>query len=609
MGALKTGVPSRISYLDGSRFQQAILSGCKEIIRHEAELNAMNVFPIADHDTGANLKRTLLPLFEHFPVPETRIDIISREMADLAVGCAFGYSGIIFSQILSGFAEALAGQHRIYPEYLTKVVSCAVKNAYRSIEAPVEGTILTVLREWSEELSRICPRSSDFAHILDLSVNKASDVLENTPSQLEILQKNNVVDAGGRALVFFLEGIQIFLKTGKMERPPSTRIFSRKRVQERSPGPYCAECCIKARGLNRMELIERLRETGQDLIFYGSQHFAKFHINTHDPEEVFSRASLFGEISAKKTFPYSSGLPDKDKKSFCLVADSTCDLPDASIEHNDIYIIPVKVQVGEKIYTDRLDIIPEEFYRIFDTSPSLPKTSQPSLMDFTRVYRHLLSHYRSIVSIHLSKALSGTYQTAVQSAQQVMPERITLIDGKNLTVGLGLILLDGLEAMKKGKKPEEVVNRLETAANNTEIFIGLPTLKYLVKGGRLTKTKGFIANILNINPILSIDDQGKLAPVSKARGIKNMEQKIFELAGHRIREKPGRFEIAVAHTNAPEIGKRIAEKVKSIFGEDAVMVLNASPVLGAHAGPGAFGIGLKISEDHSPPESDTSANI
>ena len=236
-------------------------------------------------------------------------------------------------------------------------------------------------------------------------------------------------------------------------------------------------------------------------------------------------------------------------------------------------------------------------------------TSQPSWMDFTRVYRHLLSHYRSIVSVHLSKALSGTYQTAVQSAQQVMPERITLIDGKNLTVGLGLILLDGLEATKKGKKPEEVADRLETAANNTEIFIGLLTLKYLVKGGRLTKTKGFIANILNINPILSIDDQGKLAPLSKARGIKKMEQKIFELAGRRIREKPGRFKIAVAHTNAPDIGKRVAEKVKRIFGEEAVMVLNASPVLGAHAGPGAFGIGLQISEGHSSPGSDTSENI
>lgn len=606
---MKTHPHLQISYLDGYRFQRAILSGCKEIFRHEEELNGMNVFPIADHDTGVNLKRTLIPLFEHFPVPEPRIHIISREIADLAVGAAFGYSGIIFSQILSGFADAWTGQHRIYPEDLKKAMSCAVNNAYRSIETPVEGTILTVLREWSEEISRACSQWRDFSQVLEISIKKANSVLEKTPDQLEILRKNNVVDAGGKALVYFLEGIQILLKEGKIDRPSSARIFLKEKTQAPTPAPYCAECCVTAQDLNRMGLIRKLREIGQDLIFYGSKHFSKFHINTRDPEEVFSLASLFGKISAKRIFPYSSDLRDKDKKPFCLVTDSTCDLPEDPIENNDIYFVPVKVQVGEKIYTDRLDIIPEEFYRLFDTSPSLPKTSQPSLMEFTRVYRHLLMHFRSIVSVHLSKALSGTYQTAVQSAQQVMPERITLIDGKNLSVGLGLILLDGLDAIKRGKELEEVVRRLETAAKTTDIYIGLPTLKYLVKGGRLTKTKGFIANILNINPILSIDDQGKLVPVSKARGIKKMEQKIFELAGMRMKKFPGRSVIAIAHTNAPDTGNRIAERTKIIFRQDAVMVLNASPVLGAHAGPGAFGIGLQISEDHSPPGSDKSANI
>ena len=606
---MKTYHHPKISYLDGYRYQRAILCGCKEIIRHEEELNEMNVFPIADHDTGTNLKRTLIPLVEHFPVREPRINIISREMADLAVGAAFGYSGIIFSQILSGFADALTGQHRIYPENLKKVMPSAVKNAYRSIEAPVEGTILTVLREWSEEISRACSQWRDFAQVLEISVKKAYSVLEKTPDRLDILRKNNVVDAGAKALVYFLEGIHVFLKTGKIERPSSASIFSKEKAQDRTPAPYCVECSVKAQDMNRTELIERLRDIGQELIFYGSKHFSKFHINTHAPDEVFSRASLFGKISEKKIFPCSSDPSDKDKKPFCLVTDSTCDLPEDSIENNDIYFVPVKVQIGEKIFTDRLDIIPEEFYGLFDTSPFLPKTSQPSLNEFTRVYRHLLTHYRSIISIHLSKALSGTFQTAVQSAQQVMPERIRLIDGKNLSVGLGLILLDGLDAIKKGKEIEEVVSRLETAAKNTKIFIGLPTLKYLVKGGRLTKTKGFIANILNINPILSIDDQGKLVPVCKARGIKNMEQKIYELAGQRIKKIPGRFAIAVAHTNAPHTGNRIAKRIKSIFREDAVMVLNASPVLGAHAGPGAFGIGLQISEDHSTPGSEESANI
>jgi hypothetical protein len=278
------------------------------------------------------------------------------------------------------------------------------------------------------------------------------------------------------------------------------------------------------------------------------------------------------------------------------------------VANNNVYFIPIKVQAGNTIYTDRWNLIPEEFYQILDASPSLPKTSQPGLMDFTRIYRHLLNHYQSIISVHLSKALSGTYQTAVQASLSVDPERISVVDGKNISVGLGLVLLEGIRAIKEGKKQKETLRLLKAAARETQIFIGLPTLKYLVKGGSITKTKGIIANILNINPILSISEEGKLIPVSKARGIKSLEEKIFDLAYERAQKTSGKFAIAVAHTNAPDTGERISQRIKKVFGKDAVLVMNASPALGAHAGPGAFGIALGKMGDHSLSESDDNLN-
>jgi dihydroxyacetone kinase-like predicted kinase len=169
--------------------------------------------------------------------------------------------------------------------------------------------------------------------------------------------------------------------------------------KERTMAPFCVECCIKENKLNRKGLIEKLSDIGQELIFFGAQNFAKIHLNTHNPEEAFTCASLFGEISSKRIYTLSSDSSDQEKLPFCLVADSTCDLAVDLIEQNPVYFVPIKVQAGDKIYTDRWDLIPEEFYRILDTSHSFPKTSQPGLNDFVRRYRHLLMHYKSIISV------------------------------------------------------------------------------------------------------------------------------------------------------------------------------------------------------------------
>jgi DegV family protein with EDD domain len=573
---------------------------------HEKELNKLNVFPIPDRDTGSNLKKTLVPLTTKFPIPEKKINLISQKMADLAEQSALGYSGILFSQILAGFAKALENHLSINPDDLEKVVASAVHMAYQSVENPVEGTILSVLRAWSDEVTRICTQTKDFVSILEISYQKAVTALKKTPDQLEVLKKNNVVDAGGKAFVYFLEGILDFIRTGKWVRITSDRIPAQETSsKDRMMAPFCVECCIRAHKLNRKDLIKNLNDIGQDLIFFGAQNFAKFHLNTPNPEEVFSCASVFGEISSKKIYSVSSNPSDQEKLPFCLVADSTCDLVDVLIEENPIYFVPVKVQAGDNTYTDRWDLIPEEFYRILDTSLSLPKTSQPSLNDFTSRYRHLLLHFESIVSVHLSKALSGTFQTAVQASQSVSPEKISVLDGKNVSVGLGLVLLEGIKALEQDKTCEETVRQIKMAAMNTQIFLGLPTLKYLVMGGRITKTKGIIANLLNINPILSINTEGKLVPVSKARGEKNLEKQIFELVHQEKQKTTGSLSIAVAHTNAPDIAQRISQRIREDLKQEPVFVMNASPVLGAHAGSGAYGIAIL---NHSFEASDETLN-
>jgi hypothetical protein len=211
-------------------------------------------------------------------------------------------------------------------------------------------------------------------------------------------------------------------------------------------------------------------------------------------------------------------------------------------------------------------------------------------MDFTRIFRHLLVHYQNIISLHISKELSGTFQTAVQAANSVSSKRITVLDGKNISVGSGLILLEGIEALKEGKKASQAADRLKKAADAVVIYIGLPTLKYLVKGGRITKAKGLIAKILNINPILSINAQGKLVPIGKARGEKNLREKIIHLAVKEAEDRTKGFSAAVAHTDAYQVADSISRRITEMTGQEVKVGMNPSPALGAHAGPGVFGI-------------------
>ncbi|NIM90738.1 MAG: DegV family EDD domain-containing protein [Candidatus Aminicenantes bacterium] len=586
----------KIDCLDGLLYQQALLASCREIIAHEKELNKINVFPIPDKDTGVNLKKTLSPLLEEFPISSS-VGETSQQMAEKAVSSALGYSGIIFAQFLAGFAEALKEYEKVLPEEFAQASTQGVIRAYEAISDPQEGTVLTVMKEWSEELKKQAPAIDDFIVLFRESLKTAAAALEKTPQKLEVLRKHNVVDAGGKAFVHFLEGWIDLMEKGEYPSKP----FKKKRIlvpKEKKDAKeelrFCAECCLRKKNIERSRLIEKLNSLGQDLIFYGSLNFAKIHLKTNSPEEVFTCAAQFGEVSSKKVFKFAPDLPISEKQALALTADTTCDIPDNYIEENDLYFIPVKFQTADRIYTDKVDVIPEEFYQILDASLQLPKTSQPSLMDFTQFFEHLLVHYRSLVSLQVSGKLSGTFQTALQAAHNIASQRIKVLDGKNVSVGLGLAMVEGITAAKQGLDHERVKERIENAIEEIEIIIGFPTIKYLVKGGRVSKAKGLVAGILNINPILSIDREGSLVPIGKTRGKKKLEQKIFDMALEKFSaatEKKGiEISTAVAHTNAYHLGIGLANRIKERLGKDVTMIMNASPVLGVHAGPGVVGL-------------------
>ena len=300
----------------------------------------------------------------------------------------------------------------------------------------------------------------------------------------------------------------------------------------------------------------------------------------------------------------TSGVVDKTKtthqkvdskiavKKIGIVTDSSCDLPEQFIKKNPIHLIPLKLIFGEKTYLDKVEITPSEFYDKLVTSPVHPKTSQPAVADIKNVYEKVLPLYEKIISIHLSRVLSGTLRNIEMTAQMLGDKgrKITCVDAKNFSGGLGLIIREIVNLINAEIPFDQIIERSKKFINNTHIIITLPTLKYLVKGGRVSKQKGIIGKILRLNPIISLNKNGEIFTAGKALGNTAAMNKTLQLIIDRAKNYK-RFKFGVAHANAPEKAEWFACKLKEQFNiTEDIPMLEAAPVLGVHAGPGTAGI-------------------
>lgn len=214
-----------------------------------------------------------------------------------------------------------------------------------------------------------------------------------------------------------------------------------------------------------------------------------------------------------------------------IVTDSTADIPEELIRKYGIHIVPLRVLFGEETYADGVDLTSEQFYEKLKKVSVLPTTSQPSPTDFMDVYQSLLDENpeRPIVSIHLSSGMSGTYQSAMLGKSLLETEGdITVLDSKSASYGYGLMVVQAAELAEQGKSAVEIAAAIEGMQQSRKLFFLVDTLEYLQKGGRIGKASAILGTLLNIKPILSIDEEGVIYAVEKVRGHKKAMARIIE---------------------------------------------------------------------------------
>ncbi len=592
-----------VAYLDGRRLARAVIAGSRFVGERAEPLNSINVFPVPDGDTGTNLASTLQKVSAGIArVRQRHVREMSRAVAEEAVAGARGNSGAIMAQFFCGFSEALPDAPRASTRDFAAAVVRAAESAYAAIARPVEGTILTVIRDWADAVRLRAGEDADFARLLPESLREAKRSLENTPNQMKILQKAGVVDAGAQGFVYMLEGIVRYLREASRHGPPEAppeevRAAVFEKQLESILFRYCTEVLLEGEAIDRHELRRSAALLGDSIVIAGSASKVRLHVHTNEPEKLFEMAARLAEVAQTKVedmrAQHETRFDQNRAARVAVVTDSTCDLPPSLFEELNIGVVPVRVTFGSENYLDKVTLTPSEFYARFAVTTQVPRTSQPPPADFTQVYQNLATHAGSIVSIHLSAAVSGTYQAAIVGSRPVEKTRLEHVDSRNVSVGLGLVVRAAAEAAAAGRSADEVADIARDAAARARLFIAVPTLEHLVRGGRVSPLKGLLAKILGLLPVLTLSRDGTAQPAAKARGFPTARRKMMALLFQSAEEGSGdgrRF--GVAHCDAAELAESIAREIRQRYPESDVMIVECGPALGAHGGPGAVAVAV-----------------
>ncbi len=604
---------NNMEHLTGERLRKAVIAGAIRVIANRRFLDRINVFPVADSDTGSNLAATMKAIVRGLRGSEPSLAVVSSTMAASALEGARGNSGVILAQFLQGLHEGISDRMRLSSEGFVQAACRASRRAREALSTPIEGTILTVIADFANRMRERKANFAGFVPLLEDGLRAARRSVAETPSKLKCLRDAGVVDAGGQGFVYFLEGMVKHLRTGETEsllegqrietevRAENQEVKVKKYTQEEVTFRYCVEAVLAGEEIDAHEVRDRLGEYGDSVIVAGSDSEVHIHLHSNAPADVLNEVEKIGSINTSKTEDMLAQLDvdsiEDNRSGIGIVTDTVCNLPHAFLVDNRVHTIPLRLAFGEEELRDRVDIAPDEFYRRLATSEVFPKTSQPTPAEFLMLYRYLACYYEGIISVHVSEKVSGTYQSAASAARIVSNETgvpIVAIDSQSASGAEGLVVWAVSRAVEEGLCLEDCKEVANAAAERADVYVYVPTLEYFIRGGRISPLAGKIATSLHLNPVLTIRD-GKAVVYSKVVGQQRAKDKVISRVVSLASDMK-RPMFVIAQSAAPALTQRYTQKLTDMYTPAQVMVTHAAPAVGVHAGPGGVAIAVLDAE-------------
>ncbi|MBN2285367.1 MAG: DAK2 domain-containing protein [Tissierellales bacterium] len=411
----------RIGNVDVTLIKEFVMSMANYLEKNKSVVDALNVFPVPDGDTGTNMHLTIQAAVREITDANfTDISEASKAAANGSLLGARGNSGVIVSQLLRGFSEGLKGNK----EFTTKVFAEALKSssdmAYSAVMKPVEGTILTVARESAEKALEIYDKTDDVTEFLGIVIEQAKDALRRTPEMLEVLKQSGVVDAGGQGYVFLLEGAYLYLKGEKIE----DIIVEKTEIKETSDElnsfireedikfAYCTEFIINRADISQADLIKMIEKKGDSLVCIKNEDLIKVHIHTNEPGYILHLAGKYGELINIKIDNMRKQFRDQRKLKI-------------QREHKKNSFISISMGEGIKKVFEDLGV--EEVI-------SGGQTMNPSTEDILRAVESVYSDYIFILPNNSNIIL------AANQAKEISDKSIYVIPTKTIPQGISALL-------------------------------------------------------------------------------------------------------------------------------------------------------------------------
>ena len=581
--------------LSGETFSRVVRAGALAVVREQESLNRINVFPVRDADTGANLAATLRAAASRLgsAAPDSVGDA-ARVAADGALDGARGNSGAIFAQFLHGLASSMERLRSASGSQFADAALAGTESAYSALQDPREGTILSVLRAWSLELgTRAREHEDDLPELFHHGLTAAKVALAATPRQLEVLARSKVVDAGGQGFVYFLEGLMDSLRghepAWEVCEAPAHGLppFSEGHDEIDDQFRFCTEALVTARDgepLSRELVMARVTGLGDSLVVAGGGTRLRVHLHTNEPQMFLASVAELGVIERSKVDDMVLQQLAGREASIAIVTDSTTDLPEDLAFGLGVVAVPLTLSLGQTEFLDGVDISADGFVHRIVSGSDVPRSSQPAVADFVQTYRRLLEYREGVVSVHIAGAMSGTVQSARAAAREVDPERVRVIDSCLVSIGSGLLTQAIGEAIAAGADLDEVEQVAERVKREIRIFGTVASLDFAVRGGRVSPTMARTLKRLHLAPIIVFDEHGKPGKGGAALGFDRALNALVKRAVHFVDGAPARA--MVVHSGDQAGADFVAARLKERLRCD-VPVVRAGAVLTTHVGLGS----------------------
>ena len=590
--------------LNSDALYQAMIRGCQAVIAAREKLNAINLFPVADRDTGDNLAATANAVIQ-YAQPQASFDEMFQSVANASVLGARGNSGIIFSQFFNAFTCHSFEKETMSIADFSAILTNVAQFVRESIATPVEGTILSMMEAFARIIHSLSETTTCFNTLMATALPSLNDALESTKNQIAVLKKANVVDSGAAGFYFFVEGFASFhakvaapkvsehaLMTADIEHTHSSDTPPHHR--------YCTEAMLRSDLIDTSLLLPILEKKGDCLAFTGNQRVCKFHIHTNQPSDVFSALLDHGTIDYSKVddmlrqFEVSS----QPKRPIALVTDSGADIPQLVCDEHQLHLIPLSIHLGDHRLLDGYCFDPSTFYQEVASLKDYPKTSLPSPLIIEEKLSYLAQNYEQVLVISIAKGLSGTFDAMTQVAAKY--DNIKVIDSGATSGAQGLMVTYAAELIQKGLPFDEVIQAVEAVICDTAVYVMVDSLDALMRSGRINKFTGRLGNMTGIKPILSLGENAKATIVGHAFGSSNALAKMIAMAQKQISGAQRELaDYCIMHAGAEEKANEFAELTTKAFQMPPSFIKPVSAAIGLHAGFGAVGLALRMKDsDH-----------